>query len=354
MRAEAGADAPAVGAAIEELGGKSLGRRRGGIERARIGAHRGDRLEPAARGAVVERVEDEIGEPVAQGQRQGHDAPRRRPERRRCAARICARWFRSCSAQWCEQLRDREPAVLRVPPVLRLLRRAEAADVGEVRAAQRREGGERLARRRAPVAAAVGPAVLVPRHQRLPRLRRDLADPERERDLRVGQVAQHLGHRPLASRRAGGPPAAAGRDGARARAGPAPGAARPAGGWSRGERAERGTSGRSPREPPSGDVFDAGARDEIVQRPLVGAEGRRCRYPMPRMTAENQEPRWRSTDRPNGSGATVQHDDADAEDHLAEGLARAPSAGTRSSRGSPGSGTRARPRRPGGRRRAPT
>ena len=99
VRAEAGADAPAVGAPIEELGGKALGGRRGGVERARIGAHRGHRLEPAARGAVVERVEDEIGEPVAQGQRQRHGLRERRPARRRCAVRICARWFRSCSAQ---------------------------------------------------------------------------------------------------------------------------------------------------------------------------------------------------------------------------------------------------------------
>jgi len=43
-------------------------------------------------------------------------------------------------------------------------------------------------------------------------------------------------------------------------------------------------------EPPSGDVFHAGARDEIVQRALVGA-----------MTAESQEPRWRRAACPNES-----------------------------------------------------
>ena len=98
--AEARANVPAVGVAIEELRGKTRGGRGGGIERARIGADRGDRLEPPARRAVVQRVEDEVGEPVPQGRRQRHDPRARRPASRPCAARIWSRWFRSCSAQW--------------------------------------------------------------------------------------------------------------------------------------------------------------------------------------------------------------------------------------------------------------
>jgi hypothetical protein len=93
-------DAPAVDVPTEEIDGKLLGGRRGRFERARIRAHRRDRLESAPRALVVERVENEIGEPVPQGQRQRHGLRGRRPARRRCAARICSRWFRSCSAQW--------------------------------------------------------------------------------------------------------------------------------------------------------------------------------------------------------------------------------------------------------------
>jgi hypothetical protein len=45
---------PAVGVALEELCRESLGSCVGRVERPRIGAHRGDHLEPAPRGAVVE------------------------------------------------------------------------------------------------------------------------------------------------------------------------------------------------------------------------------------------------------------------------------------------------------------
>src|SRR5258705_10580482 len=74
-----------------------------------------------------------------------------------------------------EHLRDREGAVLRVSPVLRLLRRAQPADVGEVRAAERREGRERLALRGTPEAALFPPPILVPPSQTLPRPHRELS-----------------------------------------------------------------------------------------------------------------------------------------------------------------------------------
>jgi len=92
--------------------------RRRRVERARIGAHRRDRLEPAASGAIVERVEDEMGEPVPQGQRSvtvGGGAGPRAAMRRADLLQV----VQVVVGPVREQLRDREAAVLRVSPVLR-------------------------------------------------------------------------------------------------------------------------------------------------------------------------------------------------------------------------------------------
>ena len=72
MLPEPALDLPAGGAVLEDVLGKGGGKRARALERLWIRAHLGHRLERLARVRIVESVEDELGQPISERQREGH------------------------------------------------------------------------------------------------------------------------------------------------------------------------------------------------------------------------------------------------------------------------------------------